>query len=79
MKSVTARITLISMAHLILSGVSLAQVSPQLALKAPDASAIADAAQRQGHVRIIVVVLGAKLLPINRRGTLPPSRPSRRR
>jgi hypothetical protein len=54
MKSVTAHITLIAMAHLILSGVSLAQVSPQLALKAPDASAIADAAQQQGHVRIIV-------------------------
>jgi hypothetical protein len=53
-KSVAAHITLISMAHLILSGVSLAQVSPQLALKARDASALTDTAQQQGHVRIIV-------------------------
>jgi hypothetical protein len=53
-KSVAAHITLIAMAHLILSGVSLAQVSPQLASKATDASALTDAAQQQGHVRIIV-------------------------
>jgi serine protease len=53
-KSVAAHITLIAMAHLILGGVTLAQVSPQLALKARDASALTDAAQQQGHVRIIV-------------------------
>jgi hypothetical protein len=53
-KSVAAHITLIAVAHLILSGVSLAQVSPQLASKATDASALTETAQQQGHVRIIV-------------------------
>jgi hypothetical protein len=52
------RVTFVATLYLVLTSVSHAQVSAQLAQKAPDAAAIAAAAEQQGHVRIIVEFTG---------------------
>ena len=54
----TARITLIPMLFWAFTSTSHAQISAELAQKAPDASTIAATAEQQGHVRIIVQFSG---------------------